>query len=97
MSILDELLKEEYERSLKIKEAIEKELEDLPDSYLSTKIINEKPYYYLQKRSADKIISSYVPVAEVDEKKKLTERRKKLKKSLKEVSSNLKKLEKLVK
>ena len=50
MSVLDDVLKEEYNRSKKIIKLIEDELNSLPKGYISKKKINGKVYYYLQKR-----------------------------------------------
>lgn len=44
MSIIAEVLKEEYEKLLKTKKAMEKEIEKLPRGYISEKRINGKIY-----------------------------------------------------
>lgn len=97
MAILDDVLIEEYERSKRMKAAMEKELSQLPQGYISKKFIYNKFYFYIQKRKGSKIISTYIsskdlPILERDIKK-----RKQLEISLKEVNLNIKKIERVIK
>lgn len=96
MSVLDNILREEYDRSKKIKAAMERELEQLPIGYISKKNINNRSYYYLQKRQGIKIIANYIPLKELSRIKKQVERRKELEKSIKELSVNMKKIERVI-
>lgn len=97
MAILDDVLIEEYERSKRMKTAMEKELSQLPQGYISKKFINKKIYFYIQKRKGSKIISEYVspknlPILERD-----IIKRKQLEISLKELNLNIKKIERVIK
>ena len=66
MSIIDEVLLEEYERSLRISRALEEEIASLPKGSIQIKHINGREYHYLQFREGKKIVSRYVADAEVD-------------------------------
>jgi hypothetical protein len=97
MSILDGVLKEEYERSKRIKLAMESELVELPVGYISAKKIAGKPYFYLQKRVKSKIISIYIQAEQLEEVEKQVARRRQLEQSIKELRENIKKIERVVK
>ena len=51
---------QEYTLLINDKVRIEIELEELPQGYISKKIISNNVYYYLQRRVKDKIKSEYV-------------------------------------
>lgn len=97
MTVLDSVLQEEYERSKKMKVAMERELSTLPSGYISKKIINKKVYYYLQQRIGLKIIGAYIPLEEVQQIKDHVARRKQLEKSIRELEINIKKIKRVVK
>ena len=97
MSVLDDVLKEEYNRSKKIIKLIEDELNSLPKGYISKKKINGKVYYYLQKRQDGKIISKYISRDNIDNYQRLLNRRKELEEALKERKEDKKKLERVLK
>lgn len=97
MSVLDEVLFEEYERCKKIKTSIEAELHQLPKGYISRKTINKKTYCYIQKRIGNKVVSTYVPIEKLVDIQSQIERRQQLEFSLKEVKANIKKLERVIK
>lgn len=97
MSILDSVLQEEYERSERMKSAIESELNELPKGYVSTKKIAGKSYYYLQQRNKMKIIGTYIPPEELSEIKKQIDRRKQLEESIRELKANMKKIKRVIK
>lgn len=97
MSVLDDVLFEEYERSKKMKVSIENELRLLPKGYISRKTINKKPYCYIQKRVGGKVVSTYVPVEKIPNIQVQIERRRKLELSLKEIDANIKKLKRVIK
>lgn len=61
------------------------ELEDLPDGYISKKTIKGKVYSYLQYFSNGKIVSKYVPNAEVAELEQKLAKRKELEAQVKEL------------
>ncbi len=97
MSVLDNALQEEYERSKKIKAAMERELEQLPIGYISQKNINNRKYCYLQKRQGIKIVGNYIPSEDLPKLKAQVERRMQLEKSIKELKKNMKKIERVIK
>lgn len=76
---------------------MEKELNELPKGYISKKVINKKPYYYLQRREGLKILGSYIAEDELEYITNQVDRRKQLKKSLNEINQNLKKIKKVIK
>ena len=95
MTVLDVVLQEEYERSKRMKTAMERELSVLPKGYISKKIINNNEYYYLQKRVGSKIVGNYIPSEDVEKMKVLISKRKQLEKSIREIEKNIKKIERL--
>ena len=94
MSIIDEVLFEEYERSLRISRALENENRDLPKGSIQKKKINNNEYYYLMYREQGKVISQYVAEADVDELARQIALRKENQKLLKEQAQSRKKIEK---
>ena len=67
MSVLDEVLKEEYDRLARMKTAMSLEHDALPKGSISKKRIRGCDCYYLQYREGDKIISKYIKKAELDD------------------------------
>ena len=97
MAVLDEVLIEEKDRLLRMKSRMQSEYNELPQGYLSKKMIHGSCCYYLQHREGDKVISKYVNAADVDELSQKIDRRRSLKKSLREIDMQLKKIQKVVK
>ena len=97
MAVLDEVLNEEKDRLLRMKYRMQSEYNELPQGYLSKKMIHGSCCYYLQHREGDKVISKYVNAADVDELSQKIDRRRSLKKSLREIDMQLKKIQKVVK
>lgn len=97
MSVLDSVLQEEYDRSERMKSAMESEWNTLPKGYVSKKTIAGKSYYYLQHRDKMKIIGTYIPPEELPEIVKKIARRKQLEVSIKELKANMKKIKRVVK
>lgn len=62
MSVMEEVLLEEYDRSIRISNALEEEIKNLPKGSLQKKVINGKEYWYLQYRENDSIKSDYVKI-----------------------------------
>ncbi len=96
MSILDEVLLEEYERMIRILDAMMKELQSLPKGYISRKIIGGREYHYLQKREGNKIVSTYIRPNELQVVEAQVKRRKELGNSIRELRRELKKIKKVV-
>lgn len=97
MTILDNVLQEEYDRSRRMKEAMENELSQLPNGYISKKIINNKVYYYLQRRDGLRVLSSYIPLDELPEIEAQVARRKQIEESIKTINQNMKKISRVIK
>lgn len=95
MSILDEVLSEEYERMKKMRAAMKKELDSLPKGYISKKTINGKQYSYLQMRQARKIVSEFISEKNVETLEKQIKKRNQLKMSIKQIDRNIKKIERV--
>ena len=95
MSILDEVLLEEYNRMKKMRIVMKKEMDSLPKGYISKKMINGKQHNYLQWRQGKKIVSKYVPEKRAEELKRQIEKRNQLKISMHEIDDNLKKIERV--
>lgn len=97
MSILDEVLQEEYERLTRMKKRMREEMESLPKGYISKKIIRGHEYYYLQHREGKRIVSSYIKKSEITAFEAQIERRRNLNTSLKDINTQMKKIERVIK
>ncbi len=75
MSVLEEVLMEEYDRSLRISRAIESENDSLPRGSIRRRIINGRAYFYLQYREGSHVRSKYLKADEVEEIRLRLERR----------------------
>ena len=96
MSILNDVLYEEYERKNRIKDLINDEIAELPQGYVSVKKIKGNEYNYLQKREGKKIVSKYIKADNVEEIRELINRRKELLSSLKEIEKEIKEIGKIL-
>ena len=86
MTILEEVLLEEYNRILRTEALIRKELQDLPKGYISRKTIKGKEYFYLQFREDGKIRSRYIKREHLQSFQEKIELRKKDESALKELT-----------
>ena len=93
MSILEEVLLEEYGRSVESIAAIEEELRDLPRGYLRERKVRVSRYFYLQRREGKRVISEYVSRDEAPRVKEKLERRKALVEAIKIQEKNLRQIE----
>ena len=84
MSVLEEILREEYDRSMRLSVLIEEELASLPKGSVRVRSIKGHEYYYLNYREGEKVRSDYISQSEVDDVRQKIERRKQLKTALKE-------------
>lgn len=94
MSAFEEVMIEEYERSIKIYRLLAEEIEMLPKGSIQKKIINNKNYSYLMYREGSKIKSKYVAEEELEELNKKIQRRKENIIALKEIKKSLQQIEK---
>ena len=60
MSVLEDVLEEEYGRSIHLCHLMERELETLPKGSIRVRKINGHEYYYLNHREGDKVLSDYL-------------------------------------
>ena len=91
MSIVEEVLLEEYERSVRISRALEKENSTLPKGSIQRKHINNHDYYYLMFREEGKVKSQYIAESEIEELSRQIKLRKENTKALKEQGQNKRK------
>jgi hypothetical protein len=96
MSVLDEVLREEYERIKKIRAVMQAELNELPKEYISRKNIRGNIEYYLQKRVGAKLVSSYISKEAVPGFEKKIARRKQLQASIRGLDKNIRKIERVI-
>jgi len=85
MTILDEILREEYDRLERGINLIREELAGLPKGYISEKKIGSGTYYYLQKREKNKIVSKHIKKDELEPYQTLIQHRKNLDHKIKEL------------
>jgi len=85
MSVLSEILQEEYERLNQTIASFEKDLKELPKGTIITKKINGHDYFYLQWREGKKVKSSYIKKEEKEATEQLLDRRKEFQQKLKEM------------
>lgn len=97
MSILEEVMQEEYERINRIIPRIEAEISSLPKGYISEKKIKDNTYYYLQYRENKKMKSCYIKREDVEAYRDLIAKRNELVQKLKELKRDQKKLEHVLK
>ena len=83
VSILEGVLLEEYERSLRMTAALEDEVSSLPKGYVRESWRNGHVYYYLQRREGERVVSEYVPRELVEELRDKIVRRKACERGLK--------------
>ena len=83
MSILEEVLMEEYDRSLRISRAIEAENTSFVGR-VRKRMINGRPYFYLQYRDGTRVRSEYLKADEAKAVAKAVARRKENDSALKE-------------
>ncbi|MDO4437307.1 MAG: hypothetical protein Q4B77_05085 [Coriobacteriaceae bacterium] len=93
MSVLEEVLEEEYHRSVRLRMNLEREISALPKGSVRVRQIRGREYYYLNYREGDKVRSDYIPADEVDELREKIMRRRQLKAALAEQARDQKKLE----
>jgi len=87
MTILDEMLAEEYERLERGILLLREEIETLPKGYISEKKIGRGVYFYLQNRDQKKIVSRHLKKEEVETYRDLIQKRKSLAHKVKELQA----------
>ncbi|MBP8970923.1 MAG: hypothetical protein ACOX51_00325 [Myxococcota bacterium] len=97
MSILKQVLLEEFERNNHFIESAEKEVSQLPIGYISKKSINNKSYFYYQWREGDKIRSKYIKMKDVQILNKKIRRRKELEEAIRKAKNENRRIERALK
>lgn len=96
MSVIDEVLAEEHARSLRISNALKRELAELPRGSIRKRVIKGRTYYYLQYREGYQVKSDYVRRDEVEALRARLKRRKEVVASLREQQSTRKRIERVL-
>lgn len=89
MDMIRNILQEELDYALKLKEHYLDNLEELPRGNLSVKKINSRAYTYLQYREGRKVISKIVSPEELPDLKDKIKKRDRFGKLLKEVEEKI--------
>lgn len=93
MSVLEEVLEEEYTRSMRLCRRIEAELSSLLKGSVRVRQIRGREYYYLNYREGDAVKSDYIPAREVEAVRAQIARRKELVAALKEQKHSCQQIE----
>jgi len=95
MSIVKDILRDERNRLVLLKDQIEEQILSLPKGSLSRKKRSNRFYYYLAYRKGDKVIFKYVGKGnspEIESLEKDIKKRRKLEKRLREIKADLKEI-----
>jgi hypothetical protein len=96
MSVLSEILQEEYKRLLSTIASYEKLSNEMPKGSIILKHINGIEYPYLQWREGNKVKSKYLRQDEIEQFREQIERRKQYEKSLREMYLSKKEFDKVI-
>ena len=96
MSIIEEVLLEEHERSSRVSNALKAELAKLPRGSIRERVIKGHSYYYLQYREGEHVRSDYVSRENIDELRAQIARRKEIIAALKEQEQSRKQIERVL-
>jgi len=100
MSIVKDIIKEEYDRLISLLNDYNEDINKLPKGSISEKKIKNNFYYYLAYRKKDRVIFEYLGKKNSDKyieiKKGLSERRK-IKSEIDKIKQNIKEIEKYIK
>ncbi len=92
VSVLEDVLEEEYARSSRLLDLMEQEIGLLPKGSIRMRNIKGHEYCYLNYRVGDKVKSDYVPAKEVDELRAKIERRRALAAAIREQKQSQKQI-----
>jgi hypothetical protein len=96
MSVLSEILQEEYDRLLSTIASYEKLADELPKGSIIAKRINGSEYPYLQWRAGNKVKSKYLRQDELLPLQELIERRKQYEQNLRDMYRSKKEFDKVI-
>ena len=94
MTVMEEVLVEEYMRALRIERLVKSEIEELPKGSIQKKKIKGKEYPYLQYRCGNAIKSQYIKAQEVHELEIMIAKRKEHISTLKQLQKTKAQIEK---
>ena len=94
MTVMEEVLVEEYMRALRIERLVKSEIEELPKGSIQKKKIKVKEYPYLQYRCGNAIKSQYIKAQELHELEILIAKRKEHISTLKQLQKTKAQIEK---
>lgn len=92
MSVIEQVFEEELDRSIRLRMAMEREMELLPKGSIRKRMIRGNVYYYLTHREGSKVLSDYVRADDVEELSEKIRRRRELKEGIAEQKMNEKRL-----
>jgi hypothetical protein len=96
MSILSEILSEEYERLNSTLSSYEAMAADLPKGSIREKLINGRAYLYLQWREGDRVRSKYVKLEDFVALSEQIERRREYEREIKSLRKSKRKFDRVV-
>ena len=85
-----------YDHLIRMRAAMRLEYDALPKGSISKKNIRGCDCYYLQYREGDRVISKYIKKGELNELAAKIEKRRSLKKSLREIDAEIRKIKKTI-
>ncbi len=94
MTVMEEVLLEEYMRALRIERLLNSEIAELPKGSIQKKKIKGREYFYLQYRCEAAVKSVYVKAQDIPELTKKLEKRKENISALKEIQKTKAQIEK---
>lgn len=94
MTVMEDVLVEEYMRALRIERLVKSEIEELPKGSIQKKKIKGKEYPYLQYRCGNAIKSQYIKAQEVHELEIMIAKRKEHISTLKQLQKTKAQIEK---
>lgn len=99
MSIINDIIKEEFDRLTNLVQVYLSEISQFPRGYLSIKQIKGHEYVYLNRRDKDKVVSQYIGPVDSEKVKEieiLIQKRKKLEGLLRRTKQNLKEVKRVI-
>lgn len=97
MTILDEVLSEEYDRLERGILLLREEISILPEGYISQKKIGNNTYYYLQRRKQKQVLSKHIKKEDLETIRGMIQRRKELTQRVKELKTEQQKIKRVLK
>lgn len=96
MSVLEEVLLEEYDRTKRIISALKKELNTLPKGSVQEKIIGGRKYSYLVYREGKNVRSDYIKKSDIEIVRNGIAKRKENETAIKELQNSINQITKAV-